>query len=104
MAMVLFVPVQVNRREISPRISADFEILGGKKNLECIKTAVFDTRNPKSPYRGRGFRTPLPHTPPSRSTRSLAKLSSSFFKYFLSQTLTEGLTTHNNRKFIQFVI
>ena len=51
--------------------------------LECIKTAVFDTRNPKSPYRWRGPAL-LPHLPPARSVRSLAKLSSSFFKYFLS--------------------
>ena len=59
--------------------------------LECIKTAVFDTRNPQSPYCGRGA-SPLPHPHPARllrslnarSIRSLAKLSSSFFKYFLS--------------------
>ena len=73
--------------------SADSRILkfrGEKKYwFKCIKTAVFDTRNPKSPYRGRGA---LPHPPPlgryasldTLSMRSLAKLSSSFFKYFLS--------------------
>ena len=43
-------------------ISADFEI----KNLtlECIKTAVFDTRNPKSPYRRREGCQPPSHTHP----------------------------------------
>ena len=90
--------VQAWNFSAAPQISTDFEIpegggikkkIGGKKfikienlTLECIKTAVFDTRNPKSPYRGRGL-APL-HPPPAQSIRSLAKLSSSFFKYFLS--------------------
>ena len=62
-----------------------------KTKIECIKTAVFDTRNPKSTY---GGPSPLPHPPPTqslcsldaRSIHSLAKLSSSFFKYFLSHS------------------
>ena len=56
--------------------------------LECIKTTVFDTRNPKRSYCGRGGKqAPLPHPPPAqslrsldtRSIRSLAKLSSPFW-------------------------
>ena len=43
--------------------------------LECIKTAVFDTRNPKSP----------PPTP--TPIRSLAKLSSSFLQIFSVSSL-----------------
>ena len=88
-----------------PRISADFDIKKKKKlTLECIKTAVFDTRNPKSPYRGRG--TSPPPTPPTRSLRSLnarsirslAKLSSSFFKYFLSHACINFTLERNRSK------
>ena len=39
--------------------------------LECIKRAVFDTRNPKSPYRGGQPPPPTPAPPPPRSLRSL---------------------------------
>ena len=53
------------------------------KTLECIKIAVFDTRNPKSSYRGKGVSPPR-RSLDARSIRFLAKLSSSFFKYFLS--------------------
>ena len=53
--------------------------------LECIKTAVFDTRNPKSPYRGvGGGPAPLHTHPPLGQFAPSLKLSSSFFKYFLS--------------------
>ena len=60
--------------------SADFEIPGGdlfflieNLTLECIKTAAFDTRNPKSPYRGRGA-SPIP-TPTPRSVATLPRRS-----------------------------
>ena len=65
-----------------------------KKNLECIKTAVLIPEIPKVPTVGRGA-SPLPHPPPARSLRSLAKLFSSlFFKYFLFSCLIPVFCIH----------
>ena len=87
------VMLHVCRHEISQRMLKCCKKINKKKpnnnenlTLECIKTAVFDTRNPKSPTVG-----PPPTPPPptrslrsldARSIRSLAKLSSSFFQIF----------------------
>ena len=48
--------------------------------LECIKTAVFDTRNPKSPYRGRG--PPPPPPPPHTPTPPLGRYALSTLGQF----------------------
>ena len=42
--------------------------------LECIKTAVFDTRNPKSPYTVGGPPPTTPPPPPPHTPRSVATL------------------------------
>ena len=60
-----------SRHEISPQIINFFLFFIENLNLECIKTAVFDTKHPKSPYRGRG--ASLPPTPNPCSVISLPR-------------------------------
>ena len=82
------------RHEISPRIHGFPRILkGGKCKNNALKQLFLIPEIPKVPTVG----APLPHLPPARSIRSLAKLSSSFFKYFLSHPcLVLGLSVFDN--------